>query len=160
MAIHDFDMARFLLGEEPIEVMAMASALTEPYVKELGDFDTMMLLLRTAAGRQCHINCYRKAVYGYDQRFEILGSAGMLQNANLRPTTVRRYTAQETEVQDPILNFFLERYVDAYRIELNLFAEAVEEGKPMPVTVRDGCKALRLADAAVESVTTGRAVKV
>jgi myo-inositol 2-dehydrogenase/D-chiro-inositol 1-dehydrogenase len=160
MAIHDFDMARFLLGEEPVEVMAMASALTEPYVKELGDFDTMMILLKTASGKQCHINCYRKAVYGYDQRFEILGSAGMLQNANLRPTTVRRYTARETEVQDPILNFFLERYVDAYRTELNLFAEAVEQGKPMPVTVRDGCKALRLADAAVKSVATGQAVKV
>jgi myo-inositol 2-dehydrogenase / D-chiro-inositol 1-dehydrogenase len=160
MAIHDFDMARFFLGEEPVEVMAIASAVTEPYVKELGDYDTMMILMTTASGKQCHINCYRKAVYGYDQRFEILGSDGMLQNANLRPTTVRRYTAHETEVQDPILNFFLERYVDAYRIELDLFAEAVQKGTPMPVTVRDGCKALRLADAAVESVTTGQAVKV
>jgi myo-inositol 2-dehydrogenase / D-chiro-inositol 1-dehydrogenase len=160
MAIHDFDMARFLLDEEPIEVIAMASALTEPYVREAGDFDTMMIIMRTASGKQCHINCYRKAVYGYDQRFEILGSEGMLQNSNLRPTTVRRYTAHETEVQDPILNFFLERYVDAYRIELELFAEAVEKGAPMPVTVRDGCKALRLADAAVESVAEGKAVKV
>jgi myo-inositol 2-dehydrogenase/D-chiro-inositol 1-dehydrogenase len=160
MAIHDFDMARFLLDEEPVEVMAMASALTEPHVKEAGDFDTMMIIMRTASGRQCHINCYRKAVYGYDQRFEILGSEGMLQNSNLRPTTVRRYTAHETEVQDPILNFFLERYVDAYRAELELFAEAVEKGTPMPVTVRDGCKALRLADAAVESVAAGKAIKV
>ena len=160
MAIHDFDMARFLLDEEPVEVMAMASALTEPHVKEAGDFDTMMILMRTASGKQCHINCYRKAVYGYDQRFEIFGSEGMLQNSNLRPTTVRRYTAHETEVQDPILNFFLERYVDAYRIELELFAEAVEKGMPMPVTVRDGCKALRLADAAVESVAAGKAIKV
>lgn len=160
MAIHDFDMARFFLDEEPVEVMAIASALTEPYVKELGDHDTMMILMKTASGKQCHINCYRKAVYGYDQRFEILGSDGMLQNANLRPTTVRRYTAHETEVQDPILNFFLERYVDAYRTELDLFAEAVQKGTAMPVTVRDGCKALRLADAAVESAASGRAVKV
>jgi myo-inositol 2-dehydrogenase/D-chiro-inositol 1-dehydrogenase len=160
MAIHDFDMARFFLDEEPVEVMAMASSLTEAYVKELGDFDTMMIIMRTASGKQCHINCYRKAVYGYDQRFEILGSDGMLQNANLRPTTVRRYTAHETEVQDPILNFFLERYVDAYRSELDLFAEAVQKGTPMPVTVRDGCKALRLADAAVKSVATGKSVKV
>jgi len=160
MAIHDFDMARFFLDEEPVEVMAIASALTEPYVKELSDYDTMMILMKTASGKQCHINCYRKAVYGYDQRFEILGSDGMLQNANLRATTVRRYTAHETEVQDPILNFFLERYVDAYRIELDLFAEAVQMGTPMPVTVRDGCKALRLADAAVESVATSRAVEV
>ena len=160
MAIHDFDMARFFLDEEPVEVMAVASALTEPYVKELGDHDTMMILMKTASGKQCHINCYRKAVYGYDQRFEILGSDGMLQNANLRPTTVRRYTAHETEVQDPILNFFLERYVDAYRTELDLFAEAVQKGTPMPVTVRDGCKALRLADAAVESVASGQVMKV
>jgi myo-inositol 2-dehydrogenase / D-chiro-inositol 1-dehydrogenase len=160
MAIHDFDMARFLLGEEPVEVMAMASALTEQYVKEAGDFDTMMIIMRTASGKQCHINCYRKAVYGYDQRFEVLGSDGMLQNGNLRPTTVRRHTAHETEVQDPILNFFLERYVDAYRIELELFAEAVEKGTPMPVTVRDGCKALRLADAAVESAAAGKAIQI
>jgi myo-inositol 2-dehydrogenase/D-chiro-inositol 1-dehydrogenase len=160
MAIHDFDMARFLLGEEPNEVMAMASALTEPQVKELGDFDTMMMLLGTASGKQCHINCYRKAVYGYDQRFEILGAEGMLRNDNLRATTVRRYSAKETEVQDPILNFFLERYVDAYRIELDRFAQAVEQGTAMPVTVRDGCQALKLAEAAIQSVATGSAVKV
>ena len=160
MAIHDFDMARFLLGEELAEVMAMASALTEPHVKEAGDFDTMMIIMRTASGKQCHINCYRKSVYGYDQRFEIMGEKGMLRNDNLRATTVRRYVADATEIQDPILNFFLERYVDAYRTELDLFAQAVETGAPMPVTVRDGCKALRLADAAVESVATGKAVKV
>lgn len=160
MAIHDFDMARFLLGEEPIEVVAMASALTEPQVREAGDFDTLMVLMRTATGKQCHINCYRKAVYGYDQRFEILGAEGMLKNDNLRPTTVRRYAEKETEIQDPILNFFLERYVDAYRIELEHFVAAVERGSPMPVTVRDGCQALRLADAALESVKTGRAIKV
>jgi myo-inositol 2-dehydrogenase/D-chiro-inositol 1-dehydrogenase len=160
MAIHDFDMARFLLDEEPTGVMAMASALTEPQVREAGDFDTMMILMSTASGKQCHINCYRKAVYGYDQRFEILGEKGMLMNDNLRPTTVRRYSETETEVQDPILNFFLERYVDAYRIELDQFADAVERGAPMPVTVRDGCKALRLAEAALESVKTGKAVRV
>jgi myo-inositol 2-dehydrogenase / D-chiro-inositol 1-dehydrogenase len=160
MAIHDFDMARFLLGEEPVEVMAMASALTEPHVKEAGDTDTLMVIMRTASGKQCHINCYRKAVYGYDQRFEVLGETGMLQNDHLRPTTVRRYVADATAIQDPIFNFFLERYVDAYRIELDLFAQAVEKGAAMPVTVRDGCKALRLADAAVESVATGKAVKV
>ncbi len=85
MTIHDFDMARFFLGEEPVEVMAMASALTEPQMSEAGDFDTMMILMRTASGKQCHINCYRKAVYGYDQRFEVFGSDGMLKNDNLRP---------------------------------------------------------------------------
>jgi myo-inositol 2-dehydrogenase/D-chiro-inositol 1-dehydrogenase len=160
MTIHDFDMARFLLGEEPVEVMAIASALTEPHVRELGDFDTMMVLMRTASGRQCHINNYRKSVYGYDQRFEVVGSDGMLLNDNLRPTTLRRYGARATEVQDPILHFFLERYVEAYRIELDAFIDAVEKNTPMPVTVRDGARALKLADAAVRSVANGTVIRI
>jgi myo-inositol 2-dehydrogenase/D-chiro-inositol 1-dehydrogenase len=160
MVIHDFDMTRFLLGEEPVEVMATASALTEPHVRQAGDFDVLMVMMRTASGKQASITCHRKAVYGYDQRLEVMGSKGMLLNDNLRPTTLRRYGETETEVQDPILNFFLERYVEAYRNELDLFLDALEKDLPMPVTVRDGCRALRLADAAVESAATGRVVRV
>lgn len=160
MTIHDFDMARFLLGEEPVEVMAMASRLIDPSLEEIGDFDTVMVNLRTASGRQCHINCCRAAVYGYDQRFEVFGSAGMLMNDNLRPSTVRRWSETATEAQQPLLNFFLERYADAYRTEFELFRAAVEAGTPMPVTVRDGRQALRLADCALESALTGRAVAV
>jgi myo-inositol 2-dehydrogenase/D-chiro-inositol 1-dehydrogenase len=160
MAIHDFDMARYLLGEEPVEIMATASRLVDPTLDELDDFDTVMVHMRTASGRQCHINCCREAVYGYDQRFEILGSAGMLQNENLRQTTVRRWTKHETEAGEPLLNFFLERYADAYRNELDAFVEAVQAGSPMPVTPFDGRQALRLADCALESALTGHAVSV
>jgi myo-inositol 2-dehydrogenase / D-chiro-inositol 1-dehydrogenase len=160
MAIHDFDMARYLLGEEPVEIMATASRLVDPTLNELDDFDTVMVHMRTASGRQCHINCCREAVYGYDQRFEILGSAGMLQNENLRQTTVRRWTKHETEAGEPLLNFFLERYADAYRNELDAFVEAVQAGSPMPVTPFDGRQALRLADCALESALTGHAVSV
>ena len=103
MAIHDFDMARFLLGEEPVEVYAKASRVVDAaMMEEFADFDTVMVILQTASGKQCHINCCREAVYGYDQRFEILGSKGMLLNDNLRPSTVRRYTASETEARAPL----------------------------------------------------------
>ncbi|MDQ0393950.1 inositol 2-dehydrogenase [Labrys monachus] len=160
MTIHDFDMARWLLGEEPVEVTATASRLVDAGLAEIGDFDTVMVQMRTASGRQCHINGCREAVYGYDQRFEIFGSAGMLLNENVRATTVRRWTRTQTDAQEPLLNFFLERYADAYRLELQAFLDAVQGGAPMPVTPRDGRQALRLADCALESALTGRAIKV
>jgi myo-inositol 2-dehydrogenase/D-chiro-inositol 1-dehydrogenase len=160
MVIHDFDMARFLLGEEPIELFATASRLVDPGLVELDDYDTVMVVLRTESGRQCVINCCREAAYGYDQRIEVHGSKGMLQNDNLRPTTVRRFTAQETEARPPLLNFFLERYADAYRNELDAFLRALQDGAPMPTGPRDGWQALRFANAALESVATGRIVTI
>jgi myo-inositol 2-dehydrogenase / D-chiro-inositol 1-dehydrogenase len=160
MVIHVFDMARWLLGEEPTDVMATASRLVDPALAEVDDFDAVMVQMRTASGRQCHINCCREAVYGYDQRFEIFGSAGMLQNENLRPTTIRRWSRHETEAAEPLLNFFLERYADAYRHELDAFISAVQAGSPMPVTPFDGRQALRLADCALESALSGRSVSV
>ena len=161
MVIHDFDMARFLLAEEPVEVYATASRLVDPaLMAELDDHDTVMVVLRTASGRQCLINCCREAAYGYDQRFEILGSTGMLLNDNLRPSTLRRSTAESTEARPPLLNFFLERYAEAYRNEMEAFLRALEDGTPMPTGPRDGRQALRLAEAALESVASGRPVTV
>jgi myo-inositol 2-dehydrogenase/D-chiro-inositol 1-dehydrogenase len=161
MAIHDFDMARFLLGEEPVEIYAKASRLVDRgLMAEFDDYDSLMAVMQTASGKQCHINCCREAVYGYDQRFEILGAKGMLMNDNLRPSTVRRYSARETEALPPLLNFFLQRYTDAYRNELDAFLQALEDKAPMPTSPRDGRQALRLAEAALESVRTGRAVAV
>lgn len=160
MTIHDFDLARFLLGEEPTEVLATASCIVDPAIGKAGDFDTLMVVMKTASGKQCHINNSRKAVYGYDQRAEVFGSKGMMMNDNLRPTTLRSFTATQTDAREPLLNFFIERYADAYRHELNAFIDAVVDGKPLPITARDGRQALRLADAALESATTGKMVKV
>lgn len=160
MTIHDFDMARFLLGEEPVRVSATGSLLVDPTLAELNDFDSVMVNLQTASGRQCHINCCRATSYGYDQRMEVFGAGGMLLNENLRPSTLRRWSASFTEAREPLLDFFMERYVDAYRIEFQYFRDAVVTGAPMPVTVRDGRQALRLADAALESALTGRSVNV
>ena len=162
MVIHDFDMARWLLGEEPVAITAAASRLVDPALGDVGDFDTVMVQMRTESGRQCHINCCREAVYGYDQRFEVFGSAGMLLNENMRPTTLRRWGKDETDARDRLLAFFLERYAEAYRAELDAFLQAVETetGAPMPVTVRDGRQALRLADCALESALSGQVVVV
>lgn len=161
MVIHDFDTARFFLGEEPVELFATASRLVDPaLMAQTDDYDTVTVVLRTAGGRQGVISCCREASFGYDQRVEVFGSAGMVQNDNLRPSTIRRSSAEATDAREPLLAFFLERYADAYRNELEAFLAALDTGAPMPTSPRDGRQALRLADAAAESVQTGRAVRV
>lgn len=160
MVIHDLDFARWLLNEEPVEVSAIGSCMVDSSLEELGDYDTVMVQLRTASGKQCHINCCRQAVYGYDQRFEVSGSKGMLLQDNLRPSTLRRWTADATDAREPLLNFFLERYVDAYRNEMKAFIDAVRDKTPMPITVQDGLQALRLAECALLSAQTGQPVRV
>ena len=160
MVIHDFDMARWLLGEDPVEVTATASRLVEPKLAEVDDYDSVMVQMRTASGKQCHINCCREAVYGYDQRMEVSGSKGMLLQDNLRPSTIRRWSADATDAREPLLNFFLQRYTDAYRAELTAFVDALKTNSPLPTTVQDGLKALHLAECAIESVKTGKTVTV
>lgn len=160
MVIHDFDMARWLLGEDPVTVLATGSRLIDSTLADIGDFDTVMVQMQTASGRQCHINCCRATVYGYDQRLEVFGAQGLLLNDNLRASTLRRWNATSTEAQDPLLDFFLERYSAAYCNEFEHFRQALENDRAMPVTLHDGRQALRLADAALESALTGRAVRV
>lgn len=161
MTIHDLDIGRWLLGEEPFELTAIASRLIDPALMEkYDDYDTAMVQMQTASGKQCHINNCRQAVYGYDQRIEVFGSTGMLQMDNLRPTTIRRWSRDATDAREPLLNFFLERYQQAYKSELDAYIDALVHKKPMPITVQDGLKALQLADAALESVKTGRAVRL
>jgi myo-inositol 2-dehydrogenase / D-chiro-inositol 1-dehydrogenase len=161
MTIHDFDLARFLLGEdEPVEVACFANALIAREARELGEHDTAMILLRTAAGRQCCITNYRKATYGYDQRIEAVGELGMLKAENRRATTVERWDARRTEAKDPILHFFIERYQEAYLLELADFIDALKTGRPCDPGFEAGRRALLLANAAYESIATGRVVRV
>lgn len=161
MTIHDLDIGRWLLGEEPVEINAIGSRLIDPAMMEkYDDYDTAMVQMQTASGKQCHINNCRNAVYGYDQRIEVFGSKGMLQMDNLRPTTIRRWSQDVTDAREPLLNFFLERYQQAYKSELDAYIYALVNKKPLPTTVQDGLKALKLADAAVESVATGRTIKL
>ena len=158
MMIHDFDLARFVLGEEPVEVFAMASNKVDPMIGQLGDIDTAMVQLATASGVLCHINNSRRAVYGYDQRLEAFGSLGMVRSNNRRATTLTRHTAMSTGNRDPLLNFFIERYQEAYINEINDFIAALEEKRPPAVGFEDGRRALLLADAAYESLRSGRKV--
>ena len=160
MTIHDFDTARWLLGEEPTEVVAFASRLVDPHLDDVADFDTIMVLLRTKSGKQCHINGCREAVYGFDQRVEVFGSKGMLTTENHRQSSLRRWSKSATDCREPLLNFFLQRHADSYRIELDAFVDALASNLPMPTTPRDGVRALHLANCAAESAATGRAVKI
>jgi myo-inositol 2-dehydrogenase/D-chiro-inositol 1-dehydrogenase len=159
MTIHDFDMARWLLGEEPVEVYAMGSCLVDPAVGRLGDIDSAMIVMRTASGRLCHINNSRRAAYGYDQRIEVHGSKGRLSAGNRIATTVEKADASAVSGDKP-LYFFLERYADAYRAELDAFVAALRAKKPMPVGPADGRQALVLAEAALKSYRTGKPVKL
>jgi myo-inositol 2-dehydrogenase/D-chiro-inositol 1-dehydrogenase len=157
MMIHDLDMARFLLGEEPVEIFATASCLVESRIAEAGDVDTALVTLRTASGRLCQISNSRRAVYGYDQRLEVLGEKGMLEAGNWKPTTVVASTATGVTADKP-LHFFLERYADAYRIEMRHFVEiCMGRAKPL-ATIEDGHRALQLAEAANESLKAKRAI--
>src|SRR6266851_1490795 len=155
MTIHDFDMARLLLGEEPSEVFATGSCLIDPVFARLGDFDTVMVVLRTASGRLCHINNSVRAVYGYDQRIEVFGSAGMLRAANLTPTSLE-YSGAEGIVSDKPLYFFLERYAEAYAAELRSFVASIAEGRQPVPGAEDGRRAMLLAEAALASSKSGR----
>ncbi|HVO01989.1 MAG TPA: inositol 2-dehydrogenase [Candidatus Cybelea sp.] len=159
MMIHDFDMARWLLGEEPTEVYATASNLVDPEIGKAGDIDTAMVILKTRSGCIGQIGNSRRAVYGYDQRIEAFGSKGMLQAGNETPTTVA-FSGEPGVVSDKPLHFFLERYADAYRSELQHFIDCVL-GKAKPATsIEDGRHALALAEAAVQSLKIGQPVKV
>jgi myo-inositol 2-dehydrogenase/D-chiro-inositol 1-dehydrogenase len=159
MTIHDLDMARWLLGEEPAEVFAWGAALVDPAVAAAGDTDSCMVLLRTASGRMAHINNSRRASYGYDQRIEVHGSAGRLIAGNRVPTTVEQADASGVTTEKP-LHFFLERYAEAYRSEIAAFIEALRAGAPMPVGGEDGRQALVLAEAALRSLRKNRPVRV
>ena len=161
MTIHDFDLARFMLDDEPVEVFATGSALVDPTIgAEFGDIDSAMVVMRTADGKLCHINNSRRAVYGYDQRVELLGSTGMVVSGNRRAHETKRFGATATEVAAPYLNFFIERYADSYTAEIAAFVAAVEDNTPTQATFDDGYRALVLAEAAIQSLKTKQVVKV
>jgi myo-inositol 2-dehydrogenase/D-chiro-inositol 1-dehydrogenase len=159
MMIHDFDMARFILGEEPVAVSAMGSALVDRAIGEAGDIDTAVVIMETKSGKVAQISNSRRASYGYDQRVEAHGANGMIHAANVRETTVEIASAQGF-TSDKALNFFLERYDAAYRNELDAFVSAVEGAtKPHP-DGEDGLRANLLADAAFQSWKTKQRVVV
>lgn len=159
MTIHDFDMARFLLKEEPLFVSAHASVLVDKTIGELGDFDSASIILETASGRQCLISNSRRATYGYDQRIEVHGSEGMVAAENQRPVSIE-IANKDGYTRPPLHDFFMTRYLDAYANEIAAFIEAVTSGKPVSPSGEDGLIALMIADAARESVKSRQAVRL
>ena len=157
--IHDFDMARFLLGEEPFQVFAVGSALVDPEIGIAGDVDTACVTLTTASGKICQISNSRRASYGYDQRVEVHGSKGMLRAENMLENSVE--VATEIGFQRaPAQHFFLERYETAYLSEITHFVESINGGCSPSPSIIDGLKAQLLADAAAKSLTTGQPVSI
>jgi myo-inositol 2-dehydrogenase/D-chiro-inositol 1-dehydrogenase len=157
MMIHDFDMANFLMGAAPVTVSAVGTCLVDPAIGAAGDVDTAVVTLSYADGRIAVIKNSRRAVYGYDQRVELLGSEGLLQAQNMLEHTVVKSTAAGVTGAKPTW-FFLERYMPAYAAEWAAFVAAVGSGSPLPVTLDDGVAALAMAEAATRSAQTGQPV--
>jgi myo-inositol 2-dehydrogenase/D-chiro-inositol 1-dehydrogenase len=159
MTIHDFDMARFLLGEEPVAVSAHASVLVDKKIGEAGDFDSVSVILETASGKQAVISNSRRATYGYDQRIEVHGSKGMVAAENQRPVSIE-LANDKGYTRPPLHDFFMTRYIDAYAKEIAAFIAAATAGKKAAPSGKDGLIALKLADAALKSAKTGKTVRI
>jgi len=159
MTIHDFDMARFLLGDEVVEVYAAAGVLVDPQIGALGDIDTALVTLKFASGAIAVIDNSRRAVYGYDQRVEILGSAGSVSTANVFPNSAILATADHIH-RDLPLNFFMDRYTESYLAEMRAFVNAVRTDAPVPVSGADGRVPVVMAIAARASYLDNRPVRL
>ena len=159
MMIHDFDMTNFIMGDVPVTVHATGSCMVDPEIGAAGDIDTAAVILTYEDGKIAVIKNSRRAVYGYDQRVELLGSDGLLQAQNMLENTVVKSTEQGVIGAKPTY-FFLERYMPAYIAEWACFVDAVLNKTAMPVTLDDGVAALAMAEAATRSATEHRPVSL
>ncbi len=159
MMIHDFDMARFLMGDEVEEVYAAASVMVDPAFSEADDFDTAVVILRFRSGAIGTIDNSRKATFGYDQRAEILGSKGKIATENRYSNQVAISVADRV-YSDPPLNFFMQRYPESFALELQAFTQAVLEDLPTAVTGADSRVPVVMALAARKSVDERRPVRL
>ncbi|MEM7385446.1 MAG: inositol 2-dehydrogenase [Verrucomicrobiota bacterium] len=160
MTIHDFDMARYLMGGQEVEeVFACGANLIDPAIGEAGDIDTASILLRFADGATATIDNSRQAVYGYDQRLEVFGPKGLKLGGNRTDDSVVTMNAGGETGPLPQA-FFMERYAESYLLEIEAFLEAVRTGAPMPADCQDGVAAIVLAEAANISMAENRPVPV
>lgn len=159
MTIHDFDMARFVVGKEIEEVYAKGAVLIDPLIGEAGDIDTAVITLTYTDGTMAIIDNSRQAAYGYDQRIEVFGSQGMVQANNNFMDSHRLYTKKGIEAALP-LHFFLERYADAYRAEMSDYVRSLKNGETVPVDGNDGLSSLKIGLAALKSLKEKRPVKI
>ena len=157
--IHFFDMLRWLAGEDPVEVYATGSALIDPAIGEAGDVDTSMVILKLASGALCHIDCSRRADYGYDERIEVFGSKGMALSERKPRREVTLYRGEKI-ISDGLHPGWFERMEPTFYQALDAFIRAVQGEKTEYPTLRDGLMAQVIAEAAVESLKTNQPVKI
>jgi myo-inositol 2-dehydrogenase/D-chiro-inositol 1-dehydrogenase len=148
MTIHDFDMARFMLGDF-VEVKTIGQNVVDPAIKDVGDFDAAVVTMKSESGATATIVNNRRCVYGYDQRIEVFGENGMLEVANQTATSVKLTLAKSTDAKSRYEDFFLQRYEQAYKLELEAFVDSILNGKPFSPSLSDGVRALELAELAL-----------
>jgi len=161
MMIHDFDLARYYAGkDEFVSVFAMGSNLHDKKFNKVKDFELASCVLKTKKGIQCVITNSRHCSFGYDQRVELFGTKGMLISDNKRKTETTIYSGNSTNNKSKLLNFFIERYSEAYKLQLNdLFMMCSKKVKPL-ANFEDGRKSLALAQKAIESVKSKKFEKI
>ena len=159
MTIHDFDMACWLLGEPPKEIVAWGGCLVDPAIGEQGDIDTARIMLRTASGKMCVIANSRRSGFGYDQRIEAFCSRGLVRAGNVHETVLETWD-EHGKRSSPFSNFFLDRYADAYCAEIGHFADMLARRAEPAISYADGVNALAIAEAAMESLRSGNTTAV
>ena len=159
MTIHDFDIARFIVGKEVDEVYARGAVLVDPAIGEVGDVDSAVITLTYTDGTMAVIDNSRESAYGYDQRLEVFGSKGMVKVENNLHDSHQLFTNQGSQASLP-LHFFLERYAEAYKTEMKDYIKSLENGHDVPVGGNDGLQSLRIGLAAIKSLKENRPVKL
>ena len=158
MTIHDFDMVRYLMNAEPTSIKAYGSCMVDPEIGKAGDIDTSVIVLTFASGAIATINNSRRSGYGYDQRIEVHGSNGLLSAGNITENSVKQWGEHGAVEANPEY-FFLQRYADAFKNEWNHFVDVLDGADSLSPGV-NGERALALADAALESLTTNKTVQL
>ncbi|ECW8695756.1 D-chiro-inositol-2-dehydrogenase IolG2 [Salmonella enterica] len=157
--MHDFDMARFMMQDEVSEVYVKGNTLIDPSLKNIDDVDTLAVMLTFRNGGYALIDNSRRAVYGYDQRVEVVGSEGMAYADNVSESTVKVFNSQHCIMKNPLPDFTV-RYREAYRTEILYFIDSVLHHTPVVCTGEDALLAQRIAIAAQQSLKSGLPVKI
>ena len=159
MTIHDFDMVRFLSGEEVESVYAMGGVMVDEEIGKAGDIDTAVIVMRLKSGALAVIDNCRRAAYGYDQRAEAFGELGQIAVGNDTSSTAVLSDKDGVTSEKP-LYFFLERYMQAYVREISEFIDCVQNDKPVPVGIEDGLQAVKIGIAAKKALQEGREIRL
>jgi len=161
MTIHDFDLIRFYLGNDEVkEIFATTTNVSDLRIKKINDYELAMCLIKSKKGVICMINNSRHCSYGYDQRVEVFGSKGMVISGNRRDNASEKFLESKTAIKRPLLNFFIDRYEEAYKLQLNDLVYLVQKRKNPRASFEEGRKAIIIANAAYKSLKLNKVVKI